>query len=130
MVSSIRVHSEEHDLPINNCNFYILDSATSNLALCLLESAWIWRQKPQLNEKSHPRNIILYFLFIFQFLLDSFFIFIFFFFHFLTPFYSAYNEIYPVACMYGFFSFDFRCDIKIYVCECARVCLHACKLLC
>ena len=48
--SSIREHSEKCDHMILNQNFSILDYASHDSDLCILESIWIWKLRPQLNE--------------------------------------------------------------------------------
>ena len=48
--SSIRNHSHEFDHPIKNENFQILDKSTSDGDLMILESLWIWKKRPVLND--------------------------------------------------------------------------------
>ena len=55
--SSIREHSETCDHLILNQNFTILDYATNDFDLCILESIWIWKLRPQLNEYGSSFNV-------------------------------------------------------------------------
>ena len=50
MQSAIREHSINHDHPIMNENFQILDTSNSSNDLSILESVWIWKTRPTLNE--------------------------------------------------------------------------------
>ena len=57
MFSSIREHSEHCDHLIQNQNFTILDFASNDYDLCILESIWIWKLRPQLNEYGSSGNV-------------------------------------------------------------------------
>ena len=57
MFSAIREHSEEFDHLILDKNFTILDYAHSDYELCMLESIWIWKLRPQINENSSSVNV-------------------------------------------------------------------------
>ena len=50
MQSAIREHSSNHDHPILNENFQILDNSNLSNNLDILESVWIWKKRPTLNE--------------------------------------------------------------------------------
>ena len=52
MNSSIREHSHEHDHVINKENFQVLETFTSDNDLLILESLWIWKKRPTLNDYS------------------------------------------------------------------------------
>ena len=57
MFSSIREHSENCDHLILNQNFTILDFATNDFDLCILENIWIWKLRPQLNEYGSSASV-------------------------------------------------------------------------
>ena len=50
MSSAIRDHFETHNHPIVRKNFTVLDSANVDYDLRLLESLWIWKSRPSLND--------------------------------------------------------------------------------
>ena len=50
MQSSIREHSHEKDHVINRENFEVLDSSSFDNDLLILESLWIWKKRPTLND--------------------------------------------------------------------------------
>ena len=52
MNSSIREHSHEHDHVIKTENFQDLDTSNFESDLTILESLWIWKKKPTLNDYS------------------------------------------------------------------------------
>ena len=52
MISSIREHSLEHDHIIDKVNFKVLDSSSHDNDLLILESLWIWKKRPTLNDHS------------------------------------------------------------------------------
>ena len=52
MNSSIREHSHEHDHVIKTENFQVLDTSNFDSDLTILESLWIWKKKPTLNDYS------------------------------------------------------------------------------
>ena len=52
MNSSIREHSHDHDHVISKDNFHVLDSSTFDNDLLILESLWIWKKRPTLNDYS------------------------------------------------------------------------------
>ena len=50
MSSSIRDHMETHGHPVKRENFSVMDSVNLDYDLCLLESLWIWKSRPSLND--------------------------------------------------------------------------------
>ena len=50
MSSAIRDHFETHNHPVKRNNFTVVDSANLDFDLCLLESLWIWKSRPSLND--------------------------------------------------------------------------------
>ena len=57
MLSAIREHAEQYDHLIQTNNFTILDHARNDYELCILESLWIWKLRPTLNEHNSSVNI-------------------------------------------------------------------------
>jgi len=55
--SSIRSHCEAKNHSFSSENFEILDSSPFDFDLIILESLWIWKEKPNLNEYSSSIDI-------------------------------------------------------------------------
>lgn len=55
--SSIREHSDSLDHPILDKDFSVLDSSNLGRDLIILESLWIWKKRPSLNDYSSSTNI-------------------------------------------------------------------------
>ena len=59
--SAIRLHCEQaHDVPVKAENFSILDSTQNTVSLRILESLYIQKLKPELNDtnSAFPLNIV------------------------------------------------------------------------
>ena len=61
--SAIRLHCEQvHDVPVKADNFSIIDSTQNTVSLRILESLYIQKLKPELNDTNNafPLNIVKY----------------------------------------------------------------------
>ena len=59
--SAVRLHTEEvHDAPVRSEDFTILDSSNNPVSLRILESLYIYKIKPKLNEtnSAFPLNMV------------------------------------------------------------------------
>ena len=59
--SAVRLHTEEmHDAPVRSEDFTILDSFNNPASLRILESLYIYKMKPKLNEtnSAFPLNMV------------------------------------------------------------------------
>jgi len=57
MKSSIRDHSEIQNHKLTYDNFKIIDTSPCEYDLIILESLWIWKDKPNLNEYSSSTDL-------------------------------------------------------------------------
>ena len=59
--SAVRLHTEEvHDAPVRSEDFTILESSNNPVSLRILESLYIYKMKPKLNETNtaFPLNMV------------------------------------------------------------------------